>query len=166
MNKKRATVYFVSTLAVFAGIEAGCIIPFTRLYEKGIEWPTTLVGIIAAVLLGVGLLPPYWEIYKRGGQVVGINFIFLTIDSGGALFSTLSLVFQKGSLDILGCVLYIVILVLEGGIFLSQAIWLLRTRIVRRAASEERVCCDEVGSGLKGDKLVLSEAIPDENEIV
>jgi uncharacterized protein with PQ loop repeat len=127
------TLTFIGvTLAVFGGVEAGCIVPFEKLYRRGIHWPVTLVGIIAAVLLGVGLLPPYWELYKRKGQVVGINFIFLTIDSLGAFFSIMSLVAQDGDFDILGCILYVVILVLEGGIFMSHLIWLVRSRKERR----------------------------------
>lgn len=128
MNKKKASLYFVVLMAIFAGIEAGCVFPFISLYKKHITWPTTLFGVIAAVLLGVGLLPPYWELYKRQGRVVGLNFIFLAIDTSGAVFSLLSLVTQNGTLDILGCILYIVIMVLEGGLYVSQIIWLIRTR--------------------------------------
>uniref|UniRef100_A0A060T6N4 ARAD1C21582p n=1 Tax=Blastobotrys adeninivorans TaxID=409370 RepID=A0A060T6N4_BLAAD len=129
----KVMVVLVVCVAVFAGIEVGCIIPFERLYDDGVTWPVTLVGVIAAVLLGVGLLPPYFELWKRNGQVVGINFIFLTIDSLGALFSIFSLVAQHGDLDILGCVLYIVVLALELGIFSSHIIWMLRTRKARKA---------------------------------
>lgn len=32
-----------------------------------------LTGVIAAILLGAGLLPPYFELWKRGGRVVGIS---------------------------------------------------------------------------------------------
>lgn len=127
----------VSLLVVFAGIEAGCIIPFKRLYNQGINYPDTVVGIIAAILLALGLVPPYFELYKRQGRVVGINFIFLTIDSGGALFSLLSLVAQTGPLDILGGVGYISILVLELGIFASQAIWLIRLKLGQVSKTEE-----------------------------
>lgn len=132
----KVLVLLVVIAAVFAGIEVGCIIPFERLYDDGVTWPVTLVGVIAAVLLGVGLLPPYFELWKRNGQVVGINFIFLTIDSLGALFSIFSLVAQHGDLDILGCVLYIVVLVLELGIFSSHIIWMIRTRKARKARKE------------------------------
>lgn len=45
------------------------------LYNAGNETPVLVVGIIAAVLLAAGLLPPYGEIYKRRGRVVGINWV-------------------------------------------------------------------------------------------
>jgi len=37
-----------------------------------------LTGVIAAILLGGGLLPPYFELWKRGGRVVGISKQFST----------------------------------------------------------------------------------------
>lgn len=41
-----------------------------------------VVGIIASVLLAVGLLPPYGEIWKRRGRVVGINWVRGTPTAG------------------------------------------------------------------------------------
>jgi hypothetical protein len=143
MRKLKAMVLVICVVVAFAGIEAGCIVPFRNLYREGVHWPVTMIGIIAAVLIAVGLLPPYFELYKRGGQVVGINFIFLVVDSSGALFSLLSLVTQGGPLDVLGCVSYIAILAMEVGIFLSQGIWLLRTRKARKEAKLQKVVDDE-----------------------
>lgn len=34
-----------------------------------------VVGIVASVLLAAGLLPPYGEIWKRRGRVIGINWV-------------------------------------------------------------------------------------------
>ena len=42
-------------------------------YARGISWPMTAVGVIAAILLGAGILPPYFEIWKRGGRCIGIS---------------------------------------------------------------------------------------------
>ncbi|KAI4265280.1 MAG: hypothetical protein L6R35_007149 [Caloplaca aegaea] len=42
-------------------------------YLRGVEWPMTLVGILSALLLAGGLIPPYFEIAKRNGRVVGIS---------------------------------------------------------------------------------------------
>ncbi|CAN6630320.1 hypothetical protein TRVA0_012S02454 [Trichomonascus vanleenenianus] len=151
-NRVKLGIIAAVTIAAFAGIEAGCIVPFRGLYARGITWPVTLVGIIAAILLGVGLLPPYFELYKRKGRVVGINFYFLLIDSGGALFSLFSLVAQKGHLDLLGCILYIVVLALEVGIFASQGIWLLRTRKLRKIAKEQGKDVDDPDFDPNGEK--------------
>ncbi|KFY10753.1 hypothetical protein V492_04866, partial [Pseudogymnoascus sp. VKM F-4246] len=46
--------------------------------------------------------------------------------------------------DILGGILYIAVIILELGIFASHAIWLLRTRHVRREAAAEGKTFDDV----------------------
>lgn len=81
-------------------------------YNRGVEWPMTLVGVISAILLAGGLIPPYFEIAKRHGRVVGISmqhsprmsspsfrdanrlcadFVFLSVDWLGAFFSLMAL---------------------------------------------------------------------------
>lgn len=66
-----------------------------------------MIGVVAAILLAAGLLPPYGEAWKRRGRIIGINFVFLVMDFLGALFSLLSLAAQH-TFDILGGVMYIV----------------------------------------------------------
>jgi hypothetical protein len=34
-----------------------------------------LIGILAAILLAAGLVPPYWEFWKRRGRVIGISML-------------------------------------------------------------------------------------------
>ncbi|KAG5360881.1 putative membrane protein [Yarrowia sp. B02] len=139
---KYCLILVCSTVAVAACVEVGLAIGFRYLYDHGTTWPNLMIGIIACVLLAAGLLPPYWELWKRNGQVVGINFVFLTMDSLGALFSFLSLLFQKGDFDVLGCILYLIVLALEVGIMTSHVIWLLRTRKERKLNSELTVAND------------------------
>jgi len=45
------------------------------LYNNGNELPILIVGIVAAVLLAAGLLPPYVEMWKRRGRVIGFNWV-------------------------------------------------------------------------------------------
>lgn len=68
-------------------------------------------------------------------MLIRTDFIFLTVDWAGAFFSLMALVAQH-TFDVLGGSLYIVCLFLELGIFISQAVWLLRTRHVRREAKK------------------------------
>ncbi|KAL9015776.1 MAG: hypothetical protein Q9185_006833, partial [Variospora sp. 1 TL-2023] len=91
-------------------------------YLRGVEWPMTLVGVLSAILLAGGLIPPYFEIAKRNGRVVGIM--------------------AQNSFDVLGGVQYIICLLLEIGIFASHLIFLLRTRSLRRRAKETRTPFD------------------------
>lgn len=91
----------------FGGIELLLILTLRPLYDRGIAWPIMIVGVIAAILLAAGLLPPYAELWKRQGRVVGINFAFLTIDWLGAFFSLMGVVAQN-TFDPLGGCLFIV----------------------------------------------------------
>ncbi|KAH9897560.1 PQ loop repeat-domain-containing protein [Xylariomycetidae sp. FL2044] len=129
----RAIALGLATAAIFAGVETALILTLEPLYDRGKEYPIVVVGIIAAILLAAGLLPPYGEIWKRRGRVIGINWIFLSMDWFGAFFSLMSLVAQR-QFDILGGVMYIVCMLLELGIFTSHIIWLIRTRKIRREA--------------------------------
>ena len=117
----------------FGGVEALLILTLKPLYDRQIAWPIMMVGVVAAILLAAGLLPPYFELWKRAGRVVGINFLFLTIDWLGAFFSLMGVVAQS-TFDPLGGCLFIVCLIIEGGIFVSHGLWLFRTRKVRATA--------------------------------
>lgn len=108
-----------------------------------------VVGIVASVLLAVGLIPPYFELAKRKGRVVGFNFFFLAMDSGGALFSILSVV--VGDMDVMSLVLYAIVLVMELGIFASQIFWyfnggrqIIREEKLLAASTEEKELKEEI----------------------
>ncbi|KAL8743289.1 MAG: hypothetical protein Q9190_004349 [Brigantiaea leucoxantha] len=139
----RAALLAILFAALFAGLQALLILTLRGPYRHGVSYPIITVGIIAAILLAAGLIPPYFELWKRSGRVVGINFVFLSIDFLGAFFSLMALVAQR-EFDALGGVLYIVCLVLEAGIFASQAVFLVRSRKLRRSAKEMGVDFDEV----------------------
>lgn len=121
MNRMKALVFVAAFVLIAVGLEVGFILWLRPLYLRGIKWPMLVIGIIASILLALGLIPPYFELWKRKGRVVGINFIFLIMDSSGALFSLLSVV--VGNMDKLSLALYAVVLGLEIGIYTSQIIW-------------------------------------------
>ncbi|KAI0178985.1 PQ loop repeat-domain-containing protein [Hypoxylon sp. FL1284] len=135
----------IANAVTFAGVEAALILTLRPLYEAGNGTGILVVGIIANILLALGLVPPYGEIWKRRGRVIGINFVFLSMDWFGAFFSLLSLAVQN-SFDILGGVLYIVCILLESGIFLSHIIWLLRTRKIRKEAKARGKTFDDIAA--------------------
>ncbi|KAK8121642.1 hypothetical protein PG984_010312 [Apiospora sp. TS-2023a] len=154
----KATALGVVVTLAFAGIEAALILTLRVIYERGNETPPIVVGIIASILLAAGLVPPYGEIWKRRGRVVGINWVFLSMDCSGAFFSLMALVAQN-TFDILGGVLYIICCALELGIFTSHLIWLLRTRQVRREAKARGKTFDELATEyeMRGEPFKFAE---------
>ncbi|CAD6570171.1 MAG: hypothetical protein ASARMPRED_003527 [Alectoria sarmentosa] len=146
-NKKwttwKATLVGTAVGITFGGAEAFLILTLRPLYDHQVEWPIMTVGIVAAILLAAGLLPPYFELWKRSGRVVGINFVFLAIDWLGAFFSLLGVVAQN-TFDPLGGCLFIVCIFIEGGIFVSHGLWLIRTRKLRAAAKAAGHDLDEL----------------------
>ncbi|EAA35291.3 PQ-loop-domain-containing protein [Neurospora crassa] len=139
----KATLLALIVACVFAGVEAALILTLRPLYEEGNETPVRVIGIIAAILLAAGLLPPYGEMYKRHGRVVGINWIFLSMDWSGAFFSLMAVVTQN-TFDVLGGVLYIICAFLELGIFASHLIWLVRTRSIRKQLKKDGKTFDDL----------------------
>lgn len=132
-------IKIAAILGIFAatcvGMEVGFILWLRPLYRKGTHWPALIFGIIASVLLALGLLPPYFELAKRRGRVIGINFLFLSVDCLGAWLSIISVI--VGNMDIMGIVLYCIVAALEMGIFTSHIIWCCRFKWFRKGAVEE-----------------------------
>ena len=60
-------------------------------YSRGVSWPVNLLAIVAGVLWVAAYVGVPFEIVKRRGRVMGIDFTFLTLDFLGAVFSLLSL---------------------------------------------------------------------------
>ncbi|KAL5349776.1 hypothetical protein ACLOAV_004808 [Pseudogymnoascus australis] len=139
----KASVYGIATAIIFGGAQAILILTLRPLYNRGIGYPMIIVGVTASILVAVGLLPPYYEMWKRHGRVVGISLWFIFIDLLGAFFSLMALVAQR-EFDILGGILYIVVIILELGILGSHGIWLVRTRRVRSDAASEGKTFDEI----------------------
>lgn len=134
MNRLKIVMIAVSFLLIGVGMIIGFVLWLRDLYDEGTTWPTLIFGILASILLALGLIPPYFELAKRQGRVIGINFLFLFVDFMGAFLSMLSVV--VGNMDIMGIILYCICMALEIGIFSSQLFWFLR--IGRKMSKEER----------------------------
>lgn len=157
-NRWRAWTATLTTIIVaiaFAATEAILIVTLRIPYYRGVKWPMMMMAIIASVMLAVGLIPPYFELAKRNGRVIGIDFTFLGIDYAGAFFSLMALVAQN-TFDVLGGGLYLVNMVLEMGIIISQLIWLWRVRHVRREAKKAGMTYDEYVAAHPSKKLSRS----------
>ena len=93
------------------------------------------MGAITVALLILGFVPLYLDMARRQGRVIGVNFVFLALDSAGAIFSLASLAMQD-QFDILGGFSYISILLAESVVFVSHFIWSVRSRGKRSLGSE------------------------------
>lgn len=111
----KALAVVVPIGSIMAGIEVGLIFALRLGKQRGTEWPVTLMAVLAAVFLALGVLRHYWDIYRHR-TVRGISFLFVGIDALGDLTSLISVVFQP-SLDVLGLVIYGVELALWIGVF-------------------------------------------------
>ncbi|KAF2680468.1 PQ loop repeat protein-like protein [Lentithecium fluviatile CBS 122367] len=142
-----ATLLLTVLFAVFAGLQAGLVFAIQPAYARGIDWPVLLIGIIAFIVLVAGYFPIPFELLKRRGRVVGIDFIFLAIDWFGAFFSLMSLVAQS-EFDTLFGTLYALCCMIEMSMVTSHLIWRLRTRGIRKRAKADGKTFDESEEGL------------------
>ncbi|KAK7515670.1 hypothetical protein IWZ03DRAFT_442422 [Phyllosticta citriasiana] len=141
-SKLKTNLSLLALCLVSGGIEAGLIVGLRPVYLRGNETPLTVIGIVAAVLLAVGLLPILWGQWGRRGRAKNLNFLFLSVDYMGAVFSLMSLVAQR-RFDILGGVLYIVCMMIEIFIFAYHGLWLYRSRTDRAAAKRVGMTFDQ-----------------------
>ncbi|KAF3937377.1 hypothetical protein ABW19_dt0205664 [Dactylella cylindrospora] len=89
---------------LLGGIEVGLIFALKIPKRDGLQWPLTLMAVLSAIFLSLGVLRHYWDIYKHR-TVRGISFLFVFIDALGDLTSLISIFFEK-HLDVLGMVIY------------------------------------------------------------
>lgn len=167
-----------------------------------------LVGVVGAILIGAGLIPPYWELWKRSGRVIGISpspprpstspslkiptnrnhrlglplyrlprrlilphgpryafppFPLPTkpLSQNPHSLTPQSPAVAQETFDIIGAVLYLVVLVLEIGIFTSHLIWRLRTRKLRKRAKLEGIKFDDLPEARKYQDHPRGEDSPD-----
>ncbi|CAE7194992.1 unnamed protein product [Rhizoctonia solani] len=133
-----ALAYF--TFLVLSGaFQGGFAILARTKYKNGDVWSLRTFALISAILLSCGLLPQYWEIWKRK-EVVGVSILFMTIDLLGGVFSAVSLVFRE-AFDVFAAVPYLLVVVLDGLVIALAIILnpLARRRRRRGELNERRV---------------------------
>ncbi|QKX63529.1 uncharacterized protein TRUGW13939_10700 [Talaromyces rugulosus] len=159
-SKFKASALVVILVLLCGGIEAMFILTLRIPYSKGITWPDLIFGIIASIMLALGFLPVYLEMWKRRGRVVGFNWVFLSIDTLGALFSLFALAAQ-GTFDILGGVLYVVVFLCEVAIYGSHITWRIRHRKLLQTAKTSGKTVDELLDEKKGGHVENVSSLPD-----
>ena len=99
---------------LMGGLECALVFALRAAKDEKRTWPVTFMAVLAAVLLSLGVLRHYWDIYRER-TVRGISFIFVALDALGDLTSLISLLFEP-HLNILGMIIYGSELVLWMGI--------------------------------------------------
>lgn len=94
---RRCIAGALATGVIAAGVEVAFYELCLLGQRRGTDAATKTMGIAGAVLIVLGLVPQYYEIWKYR-EVRGISLVFLAIDCTGGVFSLLSLVF-KSSFD-------------------------------------------------------------------
>lgn len=114
-SEGRVCVVAGTAACVMGGIEAGLVFALREGRQQGTTWPLTLMAVLAAVLLALGVCEQYLAI-RRNRSVEGISFLFCGLDALGDVTSIISVIFGQ-HLDILGLVIYGVEFVMWMGVF-------------------------------------------------
>ncbi|KAF8217092.1 PQ loop repeat-domain-containing protein [Mycena galopus ATCC 62051] len=141
-----ATAMTLGIALALVGFEVGLVFAVRPALDAGSEAATRatqFMGIFGSVLLGLGLVPQYIEIWRRR-EVVGISPLLLVLDMLGGICMDLSLAF-KNQLDIVTGITYSLIVVLEA--FVLVAMLILNPRAEKRrqrqnARLEEKIMSD------------------------
>ncbi|KAF3311467.1 hypothetical protein TWF173_008288 [Orbilia oligospora] len=138
------------------GLEAGLIFALRIPKSNGLQWPLTLMAVLSAVFLSLGVLRHYWDIYTHK-TVRGISFLFVFIDALGDLTSLVSIFFEK-HLDVLGMVIYGSELILWIGVMACGG-WFNLKPWVERWLRKKR----EEGSQMGSDEVQRHNAVTEHN---
>ncbi|KAK7053779.1 PQ loop repeat-domain-containing protein [Favolaschia claudopus] len=124
------------TIVALGGFEVGMIFAIRpSLNDHAIQF----FGIFSSVLLVLGLVSQYMEIYQRK-EVVGLSILFMAIDMLGGIFSDLSLAF-KPKFDEVAAVLYTLVVAMDGLVVLAALV--LNPRARRRRRELELAAADD-----------------------
>lgn len=132
---------------VMAGIEVALVFALRIGVRRGVDWPITLMAVLAALFLALGVLRHYVDIYQHR-TVRGISFLFVGIDAMGDLTSLISVLFQP-KLSILGLVIYGTELVLWIGIFACGGYYNLAPWIMLKLSKLEEERLERHDDGLE-----------------
>ena len=162
----KCALYLAALGAFMGGVEVGLV--FALRDAKGVQWPVTLMAVLAAFLLAAGVGRHYWDIWTHR-TVRGISFIFVGIDAAGDLFSLISVFFQQG-LNVSGMVIYGTELTLWVGVFIcggwfNLLPWVKGKIARRRILVEERRGGEETENGAEMDGGVAMHAMPSSTSV-
>ncbi|KAG6850788.1 hypothetical protein H0H93_008826 [Arthromyces matolae] len=129
-----AALIAASVMLIIGGLEAGIVFAI----RPSMNQPAIFfLGVLTSVMIAGGLIPQYWEIFKRR-EVIGISVPFIVIDWLGAIFALVSLLLRP-KFDIMAGVAYSLVIVMDGVIILAAMILNPLARKRRSPELEERL---------------------------
>ncbi|CAF1471268.1 unnamed protein product [Adineta steineri] len=107
---------------LLGGVETAGILSFRLIVtkENGVNWPLYLMASLATLLLSLGVLREYLQIYRHR-STAGISILFIILDALGDLTSLLSILFETKPF-IFGIIAYATELTLWIGIIIYYSI--------------------------------------------
>lgn len=116
---RKAVAAGIAIAGFMAGVEVALVYAVRIAVQSGTDWPSTLMAVLAALFLALGVLEQYIAIWKNQ-SVEGISFLFCGIDALGDVTSIVSVCFER-KLNILALVTYSVEFILWMGVFACGA---------------------------------------------
>ncbi|KAG0045714.1 hypothetical protein BGZ83_009042 [Gryganskiella cystojenkinii] len=104
-------VLAVICFLVSAGVEVGAVYGTKAGLAHNVPGTLDAAGSIPVVLLGLGFMPQYLDIFSRR-SVVGVSMVFITGDALGSVFSLISLALRE-HFDLLAALNYVIVLICD-----------------------------------------------------
>lgn len=158
-SKKMALGAFGAYALVGGGIEVALFFALRAAENRGIQGATIFIGSLSDFFLSVGFIPQLILIF-RDRRVEGLSYIFLAMDSMGAVFSILSLGFKTGPIDVVALIGYVGIIVLEVAVLVLAAVF--NPAAKRRQQAQKELDAQEKGELSSGETETIAPT--DENE--
>ncbi|KAG0213712.1 hypothetical protein BGX28_003656 [Mortierella sp. GBA30] len=131
---RRTVVASCFMFVAMAGIEVAAVYGTRAGMDRQVKGTIEAAGIIPILLLALGFMPQYVDIY-RVKSVVGVSMAFIAADAMGAVFSLISLAFRT-ELDLLATLNYVVVLVCD---LLVVAFYVYYNKLNRSVAGGKQV---------------------------
>ncbi|KAF9362827.1 hypothetical protein BGX34_005429 [Mortierella sp. NVP85] len=112
---KKTVIGGILMFIAMAGIEVAAVYATKAGEHHQVQGTTEAAGIIPIILLAMGFVPQYVDIYREK-SVVGVSMAFIVADAMGAVFSIISLCFRD-TFDLLATLNYVVVLICDLIIF-------------------------------------------------
>jgi uncharacterized protein with PQ loop repeat len=135
----------IGLAVLLGGVETAGILSFRLVVIKGngVNWPLYLMSSLAALLLSLGVLREYLQIYRHR-STAGISIMFIILDALGDLTSLLSILFETKPF-IFGIIAYAMELMLWIGIIIYYSVEHLWSNII---SSRKHVISNETNLDL------------------